>query len=104
MIEVTCPQCAGTGDYVSESQARYGWEHSSPCNMCNGTGKVKRDSSTLNWKDIKTFGLPPEGSTVLTKIDDANGVRNEQVMKFDKNLWFIGDMYVYYSPTHWCYT
>lgn len=47
--------------------------------------------------------LPPDGVIVDTKIDDANGVRNEQKLKRSGNLWFFtdGSMYVYYTPTHW---
>jgi hypothetical protein len=49
--------------------------------------------------------LPPEGVTVNTKIDDANGERNEQRLKRRGNLWWHPDdsMYVYYTPTHWSY-
>jgi hypothetical protein len=47
--------------------------------------------------------LPEEGKTVLTKIDDSNGIRNEQTLKLRGNLWWFpdGSMYVYYTPTHW---
>ena len=47
--------------------------------------------------------LPPEGVEVATKIDDADGCRNEQTLKRRGNLWFFPDesMYVYYTPTHW---
>ena len=44
---------------------------------------------------------PPQNFPVDTKIDDQDGVRNEQVMSFHHNLWWAGDMYVYYRPTHW---
>ncbi len=48
---------------------------------------------------------PPRGVVVDTKIDDAQGVRNEQPLKLGERgrLWWIasGEMYVYYSPTHW---
>lgn len=55
------------------------------------------------WKSIEDA---PEGVLVTTKIDDANGVRNEQVMMRRGNLWWINsgnpnEMYVYYRPTHW---
>lgn len=43
----------------------------------------------------------PEGRAVMTKIDDSQGVRNETVLVKSGNLWFDGDMYVYYKPTHW---
>ena len=47
--------------------------------------------------------LPPEGVEVETKIDDADGPRNEQSLKRKGSLWFFPDMsmYVYYAPTHW---
>ena len=47
--------------------------------------------------------LPPEGETVMTKIDDGKGVLNEQPLKRQGRLWFYpdGSMYVYYTPTHW---
>jgi hypothetical protein len=47
--------------------------------------------------------LPPEGVAVWTKIDDAQGCRNEAQLKRKGNLWFFTDMsmYVYYRPTHW---
>lgn len=39
----------------------------------------------------------------MTKVDDEKGVRNEQELKRQGNLWFVpdGSMYVYYTPTHW---
>lgn len=47
--------------------------------------------------------LPPDGVIVETKIDDVDGVRNEQRLKRIGNLWFVpdGSIYVYYAPTHW---
>ena len=47
--------------------------------------------------------LPPERTTVLTKIDDEHGVRNEARLRRSGRLWFFedGSMYVYYTPTHW---
>lgn len=49
--------------------------------------------------------LPPENVVVLTKIDDGRGCRQERPLRRIGNLWFRpeGDMYVYYTPTHWCY-
>lgn len=46
---------------------------------------------------------PPENKPVLTRIDDAKGIRNEQVLRRKGRLWFFEDMsmYVYYVPTHW---
>ena len=47
--------------------------------------------------------FPPDGEVVETKIDDENGVRNEQSMKRRGRLWWFSDdsMYAYYTPTHW---
>lgn len=55
---------------------------------------------TMDWKPIETA---PEGVVVKTKIDDADGCRNETTLKRDGNLWWFpdGSMYVYYRPTHW---
>lgn len=54
------------------------------------------------WKPI-TREDPPTGATVLTKIDDGGGERNEQTLKRHGRLWFFPDMsmYVYYEPTHY---
>jgi hypothetical protein len=40
----------------------------------------------------------PEDVIVMTKIDDAKGVRNETTLKRMGNLWWTpdGGMYVYY--------
>ena len=47
--------------------------------------------------------LPKEGILVYTKIQDENGVRNEQVLYRVGKKWFLPDtnIYVYYTPTHW---
>lgn len=53
--------------------------------------------------------LPPTGIVVETKIDDADGVRNEAKLKRyqresnTRSLWFVpdGSIYRYYEPTHW---
>ncbi|MFZ1005321.1 MAG: hypothetical protein WAN65_00685 [Candidatus Sulfotelmatobacter sp.] len=44
----------------------------------------------------------PEGVVVMTKIDDAKGVRNECMLRRRGRLWYFPDdsMYVYYTPTH----
>lgn len=52
----------------------------------------------MNWRCISDA---PEGVLVMTKIDDSDGVRNEQTLIKQGHLWFSGDMYVYYRPTHW---
>lgn len=56
----------------------------------------------MNWQPI-TATAPENGIVVMTKIDDAKGVRNEQMLKRKGRLWFFPDesMYVYYVPTHW---
>ncbi len=56
--------------------------------------------SYIKWKPASQA---PEGTTVWTKIDDTNGVRNVQKLKRQGRLWFheSGDMYVYYTPTHY---
>jgi len=48
--------------------------------------------------------LPPVKKTVLTKIDDEKGVRNERKLKlWETGHWFEPSekMYMYYCPTHW---
>lgn len=54
----------------------------------------------MEWK---TYDTAPESAVVMTKIDDQDGVRNEQPLKKIGNLWYISDgsMYVYHRPTHW---
>jgi hypothetical protein len=39
----------------------------------------------------------------MTKIDDADGCRNEAMLRRRGNLWWTpdGEMYVYYRPTHY---
>jgi hypothetical protein len=55
-----------------------------------------------NWISCE-HNLPPNGTEVMTKVDDHRGCRNEQSLKRQNNLWFYPDMsmYVYYTPTHW---
>ncbi len=53
---------------------------------------------------LKISEIPPVYNEVVnTKIDDKDGVRNEQPLRFRDNLWWHPDnsMYVYYTPTHW---
>jgi hypothetical protein len=57
----------------------------------------------MKWQPISTA---PEGREVWTKIDDKDGVRNEQTLTRRGRLWFTDTndgvgMYVYYTPTHW---
>lgn len=50
-----------------------------------------------------SIDLPLDNMVVETKIDDKDGVRNEQTLRRGGNLWWTPDgaMYVYYHPTHW---
>jgi hypothetical protein len=58
---------------------------------------------SIRWERIDST-IPPENVPVLTKIDDRDGVRNEQVLTRKGSLYFCSDgMYVYYRPTHWAY-
>lgn len=54
------------------------------------------------WHTIETA---PADEVVMTKIDDADSVRNVQKLRRYSNssLWWLpdGSMYVYYTPTHW---
>jgi hypothetical protein len=52
------------------------------------------------WEPISTA---PEGLVVMTKIHDADGVRNVQRLRRSGRLWYVPDgaIYVYYTPTHW---
>ncbi len=53
--------------------------------------------------------LPEKGVEVMTKIHDADGLRNEQSLTLKQRnessrpMWWLpdGSMYVYYTPTHW---
>lgn len=51
-----------------------------------------------NWQSIETA---LEKIPVQTKIHDEHGERNVQVMTRRGRLWWSGEMYVYYEPTHW---
>jgi hypothetical protein len=55
-------------------------------------------TNSAQWQPIETA---PERIPVETKIHDEHGARNVQVMKRTGRLWWIGEMYVYYQPTHW---
>lgn len=54
----------------------------------------------MTWKPISTA---PENKVVNIKIDEKDGIRNEQKLKRQGLLWFYPNMsmYVYYTPTHW---
>ena len=56
--------------------------------------------------DWQPIAAAPEGELVETKIDDQDGIRNQQILTRRGRLWFTcsasgPDMYVYYTPTHW---
>lgn len=55
-----------------------------------------------NWKPAY---VAPEGIVLLTKVDDAKGVRNVQRLVRKGPLWYHPDMsvYVYYTPTHYAH-
>lgn len=46
---------------------------------------------------------PKEGVVVETMISDHDGERNQAKLRRSGRLWFLpsGDVYVYYTPTHW---
>ena len=52
------------------------------------------------WSNIQSA---PVGVSILTKVDDDEGVRNVQILIRKGDLFYLPDMsmYVYYSPTHW---
>lgn len=67
-------------------------------------------SEKLNWRRCDS-DPPPLDVEVMTKIDDADGCRNEQTLLLHRRspesmpMWWTPDMsmYVYYTPTHWAY-
>lgn len=63
---------------------------------------IMEERKLTEW--IKTScKLPAENEVVETKIHDGKGCRNVQRLIRRGNLWFspVGNMYVYYTPTHW---
>ena len=56
-----------------------------------------------DWQPIETA---PHDKIVRTKIIDADGERNCQLLTLHCGLWWFPDcsMYVYYTPTHWAPT
>lgn len=60
------------------------------------------EPSEIAWQEV-TDSLPPEFVVVETKIHDQHGERNVQHLKRQGRLWWTpdGEMYVYYTPTHW---
>jgi hypothetical protein len=57
---------------------------------------------SAEWRETGVT-VPPEQELVDTKIHDQKGCRNEQPLQRIGNLWWFadGNMYVYYTPTHW---
>lgn len=58
----------------------------------------------MKWVRV-TDELPPRGVMVPTKVEDAEGVRNQQDLAFGlygTGLWWSSaELYVYYRPSHW---
>jgi len=52
------------------------------------------------WISIE-IELPTEHKLVNTKIDKDGSCRNIQYLRRIGNLYFDGNDYVYYRPTHW---
>ena len=63
-------------------------------------GNQQENEQMDEWQPVETA---PDGVTVMTKIDDERGVRNEQPLMRCRYLWWFPDrsMYTYYAPTHW---
>lgn len=49
ILKKSCPQCGGTGIYISETDSRYGGPGNT-CDRCDGTGRVKRFGEFKNEK------------------------------------------------------
>ena len=48
-IRIECPQCGGTGQYMTESQARYPKEGEDvTCSHCRGTGVTIRHKDWIS--------------------------------------------------------
>lgn len=53
------------------------------------------------WEKIKpTFSNVVEGKEYKTCINDEQGLRNIAILRKQGNLWFSGNSYTYYTPTH----
>lgn len=54
-------------------------------------------------REWKPAAGAPESKVVETKIHDADGERNVQMLVRKGRLWFMPDMsmYVYFTPTHY---
>jgi hypothetical protein len=68
-------------------------------------------ATTIQYDWKRCTDSPPLDTDVMTKIDDHNGCRNQQLLRLhqptpeSRPMWFPPDMsmYVYYTPTHWAY-
>jgi transcriptional regulator with XRE-family HTH domain len=65
--------------------------------------ETAKDEHVMEWKPTETA---PEGVLVETCIWEGPGPgveppRTVQTLRKQGRLWFAGDMYVYYTPTHW---
>lgn len=53
------------------------------------------------WHPIATM---PDGTTAITRINDAKGIRNESILRKSGGRFFTNGpaaLYVYYTPTEW---
>jgi hypothetical protein len=54
-----------------------------------------------NERDWQPISTAPENELVEAVIVGERGFRNQQEMTRHGRLWYVGTMYVYYTPTHW---
>lgn len=59
-------------------------------------------SQTIEWISVSEE-KPPQNTVVDTKVDDKDGIRNEQKLQLKSRMWWHpdGSIFVYYTPTHW---
>lgn len=54
-VSIVCPQCGGTGQYMSEADSRYSWQipddANLTCDMCRGVGVVERKKEFISEHD-----------------------------------------------------
>lgn len=62
--------------------------------------KIKKAGNLVEWHSLAD-NPAPQGTPVWTKIDNEEGVRNLEELTLRGRMWWAGDMYVYYTPTHW---
>jgi len=90
MDKEDCPTCYDAGFKAGYEQAMY------------DKAQEKKEKLMTMWISV-VDALPERGVLVRTRIKDENGIRNEQLLKRESNLWLFADssMYVYYTPTEW---